>query len=161
MAQPKTNQEIYIRENGTRGVRSIGYEDSQTSQEFKESCDVNIMIARYVKTNNPEHLRLKQAGVYLDLVGAPDYVGAMQTIRDADYAFQQLPAKVRQRFLNDPAEMIKFLADEQNHKEAVELGLMVPRVEQTDPQLEELKGLRQDLAKAEKRKSKVGATETA
>ena len=35
-----------------------------------------------------------------------------------------LPAKIRQRFNNNPAELIAFLQNSDNIEEAVELGLM-------------------------------------
>jgi len=38
--------------------------------------------------------------------------------------FMDLPAKIRQRFNNNPAELIAFLQSPSNVDEAVELGLM-------------------------------------
>ena len=38
--------------------------------------------------------------------------------------FMDLPAKIRQRFNNSPAELISFLQNSDNFDEAVELGLM-------------------------------------
>jgi phage internal scaffolding protein len=37
-----------------------------------------------------------------------------------------LPAQIRSRFDNDPAKLIDFLENEQNHDEAIKLGLVNP-----------------------------------
>lgn len=53
-----------------------------------------------------------------------DLLDSLQKVRDAEYAFAQLPAKVRDRFGNNPVELFKFLEDEGNRAEAEDLGLI-------------------------------------
>lgn len=53
-----------------------------------------------------------------------DLLDSLQKVRDAEYAFAQLPAKVRDRFGNDPVELFSFLENENNRKEAEDLGLI-------------------------------------
>ena len=55
---------------------------------------------------------------------------AQETVIAAAEAFAALPSRVRQRFNNDPAELLEFLADESNREEAVFLGL----IEKPEPQ---------------------------
>jgi phage internal scaffolding protein len=45
---------------------------------------------------------------------------------DAQYQFDQLPALIRDRFHNDPQEMLAFLNDPNNYDEAIKLGLVNP-----------------------------------
>lgn len=151
---------VYIRENGTRGVRTVHPGESMTQQQFKDDCDVNIMLAKFMKTNDPAHLRLRDAGVYADLAGAPDYMEAMQTIATANQAFEAIDARIRlDKFNNDPQKMIQFLADPQNQEEAIKLGLMVRRPEAPkDPVLEELRSMNENI-QANTRKSKKDQSE--
>ena len=44
----------------------------------------------------------------------------------ADDAFMALPAAVRERFNNDPAELVDFVSDVNNRSEAIDLGLIPP-----------------------------------
>lgn len=53
-----------------------------------------------------------------------DLLDSLQKVRDVEYAFAQLPAKVRDRFGNNPVELFSFLEDENNRKEAEDLGLI-------------------------------------
>ena len=44
----------------------------------------------------------------------------------ADDAFMALPANIRERFNNDPAELVDFVSDDRNRSEAIDLGLVPP-----------------------------------
>ncbi|MGE0175405.1 MAG: hypothetical protein AB7T49_21660 [Oligoflexales bacterium] len=139
-------KEFYTRANGTRGVRTVHKGETLTQQQFKEDCDVNIIMAKFLKTGHINHLRLRDAGVYADLVGAPDFQEAMQTITQAQHAFDELPAETRLRFGNDPNQMVKFLANPDNQEEAIKLGMMVRRPEQPKNEaLETLKEINSNL----------------
>ena len=41
--------------------------------------------------------------------------------------FMELPAQLRSRFNNDPAELIDFLGKEENREEATKLGLVAAK----------------------------------
>ena len=48
----------------------------------------------------------------------------MNRVLAAKTEFESLPAQIRARFQNDPAQLIEFLQDENNRPEAEELGLV-------------------------------------
>jgi len=97
-----------------------------TQQQFKDKVNVNSIMAKYRKTGLIEHVR-KNPGVYSDLTQLPDYMTAMQTVINANRTFETIPANVRLRFQNDPAQLISFLSDPSNNDEALKLGLIIPQ----------------------------------
>lgn len=101
---------------------------SLTKQVFKDECDVNRIMKRFEKTGLVEHLNRHQ-GDYGDFVNAPDYHSALNAVRLADDMFMSLPAKLRQRFSNDPAEFLAFVDDPENADELIDLGLAKARAQ--------------------------------
>lgn len=99
---------------------------SLAQQHFKNDADINTIMARYNKTGflvdplNPGTAR-PQYGDFADLT---DYQTAQNIIAHSIQAFETLPAAMRKRFNNDPAEMLAFLENESNREEAVKLGLV-------------------------------------
>lgn len=106
-------------------------EESLTMQSMAEDADINVLMARFGLTGRmPDNPRLPMAG---DFVDVGDFRSALHAVMDATDRFNELPAKVRARFSNDPAELIDFLADDSNRKEAEALGLMKPPVPPAAP----------------------------
>ena len=100
-------------------------EPSRTIQSAAEECNINKMIARYQKTgsfhgSSSIPTARPQFGEFVDV---PTYQEAQQIIIDAQNAFADLSSDLRDRFRNDPAEMLSFLADPANKDEAIKLGL--------------------------------------
>lgn len=93
-----------------------------TKQSFKDECDINILMARYMETGILDHVREEQ-GQFLD-VSDQDYQQAMDTIANAKTLFFELPSKVRDRFENDPQKLLEFVHDPRHTEEAVELGFI-------------------------------------
>lgn len=100
--------------------------DEPAKQEFKDECDINHIIARYVKDGVIDHVNRVEA-VYGDFTSVGDYHGDLNRLIEAQEAFDGLPAQIRKRFANDPAELLSFLMDENNRTEAEKLGLVKPR----------------------------------
>lgn len=97
-------------------------EASATQQSFADECDVNIIMARWAKTGiMPQGSRQSQFG---DFTGAEDYQSAMNAVIAAQNAFDALPANIRKRFENDPAQLLAFINDVNNRDEAISLGLI-------------------------------------
>ena len=97
-----------------------------TDQSQKDDCDINRIMARYRETGflvDPMHPGTRQP-FFGDFTEIPDYQGALEVISAADAAFAALPAKVRDRFGNNPQEIFDFLSDEKNRDEAISLGLI-------------------------------------
>lgn len=92
-------------------------------QAFKDEVDINNIIDKYMRTG-VEPATAAVVGEYLDLSKIPDYEGALQTVIRAEEMFMELPAKVRDRFRNDPGELLRFLSDNANYEEAAKLGLL-------------------------------------
>jgi len=55
-----------------------------------------------------------------------DYQAAQLQVAAAKSMFQELPAKLRARFENEPARFLAFVEDKRNRDEARELGLLKP-----------------------------------
>lgn len=103
----------------------ISHPPSMTKQEFKDQCDINNIIKAFKITGQINHMSANaQLGMYADLPDPIDYQDAQNTIRQASESFASLPAKVRDRFENDPALFLAFLSDPANKDEAQALGLL-------------------------------------
>lgn len=121
----RTDQSIEKMPSGRIRVISINKEPTMTQQQFADDCDINNIMAKYEKTGQVTHLSNKQ-GVYGDFSDITDYQDMLHRVAAAQESFQTLPAKTRQRFQNDPGELISFLQDRKNYDEAISLGLIVP-----------------------------------
>lgn len=97
---------------------------SKTDQSFKDDCDVNLILKRFMKTGQ----RLPQVtGKYNDISEVPNLADALTQLNEAQHAFDNLPSFVRKRFGNSPVELVNFLKDPQNFEEGVKLGLLKKR----------------------------------
>ncbi len=95
---------------------------TMAQQQFREECDINTIMERFGRTGELiAPVRMPQYG---DFDGVNDYHSAMNAIVEAQTAFEALPAKVRARFSNDPAEFLEFVYNEENREEAIRLGLV-------------------------------------
>lgn len=109
---------------------------SMTKQEFKRECDINNIIKHYSVSGMVNHVNAKAAqGAYQDLPDSVDFQESLHTIKMAEEAFMTLPAKVRDRFGQDPAEFLAFMANPDNLEEIRKLGLAQP-VKEAPPPLE-------------------------
>lgn len=95
---------------------------SMTKQSFKKECDVNQIVKKYEMTGYLEHVT-KGEPQYGDFTQVQDYASAMAQVRQAEESFMMLPARVRDRFSNDPGAFVAFMEDPANGKAIVELGL--------------------------------------
>lgn len=96
---------------------------SMTQQQFKDECDINVLLKNYEKGKAITHLN-KYDGDYGDVTGAVDYHTACNIVLAAETAFETVPAQVRERFKNDPGAFLDFASDAANADEMRELGLM-------------------------------------
>ena len=101
---------------------------SLTRQEFAAEADINNLVRRYQETGSfydplVSATRQPQFG---DFTSVGDYMDAYNKLIAAQQSFDSLPSAVRDRFSNDPAQLIAFLGDSKNREEAVRLGLVPP-----------------------------------
>lgn len=66
-----------------------------------------------------------QPGEFLDLTNL-DYQEALETVAEAEQAFDELPIRLKQRF-GTPENFLQFLDNPQNFDEAVRLNLINPK----------------------------------
>lgn len=99
-------------------------EEHMTKQEFAEEVDINTILRRFNVTGQlPENVRMP---TYADFTDVYDFHSAANAIAQANEAFAEMPADVRKRFENDPAQFVAFCSDETNRDDARKLGLLVP-----------------------------------
>lgn len=116
-----------VTKNGDRvRVATVNAEPSKTQQQFRDQCDVNLIIAKYKKTGEITHLA-RQRGIYADVSSITDYRDSLQKVLDAQSAFGTLPSHLRVRFANDPQRLLEFLQDPNNYEEGIQLGLLTPK----------------------------------
>lgn len=97
----------------------------RTRQSFKDECDINVIMKRYAATGQLDHMNTRAPiwGEVPDL----DFNAAMHIVVRAREDFERLPANVRDRFANDPAQLLLFISKPENQAEAEKLGLTVPK----------------------------------
>lgn len=138
------------------------YDDGLTDVSQARDCDINVLMARF-KATGQLPLSGKQ-GQYMDLVGVPgDLAAALEVVETAKNAFFALPAKVRERFGNDPIALDMFLADPANMDEAISLGLVSRKDPDPDPSASEQKkgGSKEPpVTKASKKAKEAGPAES-
>ena len=95
---------------------------SLAQQHFKEECDINTILQKFNITGLlPEQPISPRYG---DFTGIGDYHTAMNRVLAVQDEFEALPAQIRARFENDPAQLIEFLDNSDNRPEAEQLGLV-------------------------------------
>lgn len=109
--------------------REFDEAESVVQQQFREECDINIIVKRFGLTGElPNGIHMPVSG---DFSGITDFQSAMQLVREAQESFNELPAHVRERFGNDPGRVMAFLEDDKNRDEAIRLGMVERPVERT------------------------------
>jgi phage internal scaffolding protein len=95
---------------------------SLAQQHYKDECDINNILKQFNITGQlPEGALSPQYG---DFTGIGDYHSALNRVIAAEDEFMALPADLRARFENDPAQLIEFLDKSENIDEAIKLGLV-------------------------------------
>ena len=101
---------------------------SLARQEYAAEADINNIIRRYQETGSfyDPLVPASRQPLFGDFTCVGDYMDAYYKLTTAQQSFDSLPASVRDRFSNDPAQLIAFLDDAKNRDEAVRLGLLSP-----------------------------------
>lgn len=108
--------------------------ESLVQQHFQDEVDINTIVRRFgVSGQLP--LGPNGPAVYGDFSGITDYDSALDTISRANDAFMALPADVRLRFKNDPAELIRYA--QSVTEEEFTAALQPPVVEEPPPVVQE------------------------
>lgn len=93
-------------------------------QAMAEQCDINTLVKRWERTGSVGLSFNSTPAQFIDVSEVPDYQSALNTVLKAQSSFAGLSSSIRDRFQNDPAQLLAFLDNEKNRDEAVMLGLV-------------------------------------
>lgn len=97
---------------------------SKTKQQFKDECDVNNILKKFMKTGVWPY-ETSAPPAYGDFTNIPDYQESLHYVIKAQDHFAGLSARVRERFMNDTGRFLEFMANNDNYDEALKLGLVL------------------------------------
>ena len=112
----------YDRDAATNESGLACEEPSLAQQHHKDECDINNILRQFSITGLLPESPLSPR--YGDFTGIGDYHTALNRVIAAQDEFEALPAQIRARFDNDPAQLIEFLENSDNRPEAEKLGLV-------------------------------------
>lgn len=115
-----------------RRILAVPVGPTLAKQSFKDECDINTILAKYKKTGVLDHFNTHK-GDYKDLGGSADFHQAMNIVIAAQASFATLPAEMRFKFKNDPAQFLAFVSDEANAEEMIAMGLRTSTGPAEDP----------------------------
>ena len=107
---------------------------SRAKQSFKEEADVNTIMLRYQRTGTLGDPGATRRPTYGDFSDGKELHEVQNKIKQAQSEFMLLNSAVRARFKNDVEELLNFISDPQNEKEAIELGLIQSQSEPESPE---------------------------
>lgn len=105
-----------------RRVQLTFEEPSLAKQAFKAECDINTIVKRHQRKGIVTHLNPDEPGY--GFAPSLDLKQAMDTVIDAQRAFDALPSEIRRRFSNDAVEFVEFAENPENREELRKLGLL-------------------------------------
>jgi len=112
----------YDRNAASNASGLVCEEPTRAQQHHKDECDINVILERFGKTGQVPVNTI--SGTYGDFSGVHDYHTAMNALIAAETEFAALPAQIRNKFANDPANLVQFLDNPENRAEAESLGLV-------------------------------------
>lgn len=120
--------EFYTRYNAPKSPIADSSKPSLTQQEFKESCDINNILAKFsVQAQalgvDPSQLMPQDQGTYGDFSNLDDFQTAQNKIAFLNDQFSNLPSNVRRKFGDDLNTFISAVSDPSRIDELGELGV--------------------------------------
>lgn len=120
--------EFYTRYNAPKSPIADSSKPSLTQQEFKESCDINNILAKFSVQAQalgvaPSQLMPQDQGTYGDFSNLDDFQTAQNKIAFLNDQFSNLPSNVRRKFDDDLNVFIGALSDPNRIDELGELGV--------------------------------------
>jgi len=129
----KQNNKIIVRNAYQRGSRVYApfakNGKSKTKQSMKDECDINMIMARYMKTGAIDHVN--RHGAQYGFASSSDFAESMRLVADAQTMFDDLPSDIRTKFQNDPGQFLDFVQDDANASEMAEMGLTQAPTQET------------------------------
>lgn len=120
--------EFYTRYKAPKSPVADSSKPSLTQQEFKESCDINNILAKFAVQAQalgvePSQLMPQDQGTYGDFSNLDDFQTAQNKIAFLNDQFSNLPSNVRRKFGDDLNTFIGALSDPTRIDELGELGV--------------------------------------
>jgi hypothetical protein len=120
--------EFYTRYNAPKSPVADSSKPSLTQQEFKESCDINNILAKFsVQAQalgvDASQLMPQDQGTYGDFSNLDDFQTAQNKIAFLNDQFSNLPSDVRRRFGDDLNNFVSAISDPTRVDELGELGV--------------------------------------
>lgn len=120
--------EFYTRYNAPKSPVADSSKPSLTQQEFKDSCDINNILAKFsVQAQalgvDPSQLMPQDQGTYGDFSNLDDFQTAQNKIAFLNDQFSNLPSDVRRRFGDDLNNFVSAVSDPSRIDELGELGV--------------------------------------
>lgn len=112
-------------------TKDVGYDfsgDKLTKESHAAECDINTILNQYSRTGVLNHMAMGSPE-YLD-VSDVDFQEAMNTVLSAQSAFAALPARIRDRYRNDPAAFLAAFADQDERKFLQDEGIIQKPVQE-------------------------------
>lgn len=104
------------------------HEQSRTEQHHRDLVDINQITRRWMAGTPPSSLR-QTPPTYADYSSVGEFQDQMNRLAEAKSQFEHLDPELRSRFQNDVTNVVSFLENPENHKEAREIGLLPPEAE--------------------------------
>lgn len=100
------------------------YGENRTKQAHKDDCDINLIMARFIKTGVMDHVR--DHGPQYGFASSDDFRESMEIVAKANSMFEDLPSQIRNQFNNDAGAFLDFVQNPENIDEMREMGLANP-----------------------------------
>lgn len=96
---------------------------SKIQQDTAEQADINYILKQFNVTGeiNSEN---RGTPMYGDYSNVGDYNTALNRVTSAERLFAELPARMRERFENNPAKLLSYVSDPKNLDACIDLGLI-------------------------------------
>lgn len=120
--------EFYTRYKAPKSPVADSSKPSLTQQEFKESCDINNILAKFAVQAQalgvePSQLMPQDQGTYGDFSNLDDFQTAQNKIAFLNDQFSNLPSNVRRKFGDDLNTFIGAISDPTRIDELGEMGV--------------------------------------
>lgn len=116
-----------IRANYTNALSETGLDFSEskimTKQSFRDESNINNIIDKWRATGHVPRIN-SMSPTYGDFTNVDSYLNSVLRVQEIDEQFAALPSAIRDRMANDPANLLRFLQDDNNIEEAISLGII-------------------------------------
>ncbi|AXL15134.1 internal scaffolding protein [Microviridae sp.] len=97
---------------------------SRTKQSFAEEADINNLMQKYIQTGILVDGEPTRQFTFGDFSNGTDFQEVQEKILAARQDFSTLSSNVRERFNNDPSELLDFASDPANKAECIKMGII-------------------------------------